>query len=238
MYRKGSGCVEEINLKELFRYFFSKNKLLFFIFLVILAVGCVYTFFIQKPVYKSSTTIVLSRIISNNDVGSITQSDINLNQQLVSTYREIVKSRRIINKVIKNLDLDMTYGELSGITYVEYVNDTELIKISVIHENAKLSKLIANEIVEVFCDEIVNIYDIQNISVIDKAELPKTPNNVNIPKQMVITVLLGIIVAFGIVFVIYYFDNTIKSAEEIEKRYGLPVLGTVPMRKKSKRGLN
>ncbi len=229
--------MEEINLKELFHYFFTKIKLIILVFIMILVVGCVYTFLIQKPIYKSSTTIVLSRIISNNEANSITQSDILLNQQLVSTYREIVKSRRIMNKVIKNLKLDMTYETLKGITSVEYVNDTEVIKISVFNENAKLSKLIANEIIEVFSEEIVNIYDIQNISVIDKAELPKTPNNVNVPKQLIITTLVGIVLSLGLVFVIYYFDNTIKSAEEIEKRYNMPVLGTVPMRKGSRKGL-
>ena len=88
--------------------------------------------------------------------------------------------------------------------------------------------MIANETAEIFEKEIVDIYNLENVSIIDKAELASSPYNVNLIKDSVIYFALGLVLSCGIIFVIYYFDNTIKSVEQIEKHLGIPVIGTVP----------
>lgn len=222
--------MEEINLKDLFNYFLSKIWIILIVTILAILVGCLYGLFLKTPLYKSSTTIVLARVNDNvSETNGITQNDILLNQKLVSTYREIIKSRRILNQVIENLDLNVTYDVLKNKITVTNEKDTELIRISVSDENAKQAKLIANEIAHVFNNEIVDIYSIKNVSIIDYAEEESAPYNINVVKQTVLAGMVGLVLSCAIVFTMFYFDTTIKSADEIESKIGLPLLGAVPM---------
>ena len=116
---------------------------------------------------------------------------------------------------------------------VENVNDTEIIKITVSSSEPKEAKVIANETAKIFQDEVKDIYNLENVSIVDKAILAKEPYNINIIKESVIYIALGMVLSCGVIFVIYYFDNTIKSIDQVEKRLGVPVIGTVPsVRKK------
>jgi capsular polysaccharide biosynthesis protein len=89
---------------------------------------------------------------------------------------------------------------------------------------------IADEIAKVFNTEVVKLYNIQNIGIIDTAELPTKPYNINHVKTAALTGAVGLVVGLGIVFVLFYFDTTIKSSEEVERKLGLPVIGTIPVR--------
>lgn len=221
--------MEEINLKELFDYIKERILIVIIIMLGVLVVGCVYSIFIKTPLYKSTTRIVLvSDSGESSGNGSYTQSDLQLNQNLVSTYSEIVKSRKNLDTVIKNLALPYTIDQLYERVAVSTVKDTEIIKIDVVDEDKGLAADIANEIVKVFGEEIKYIYKLQNVSTVDVAEESEEPYNINVLKDLVIYVLVGAVLALGSVFVVYYFDTTVKNAEEIETKIGLPVLGIVP----------
>ena len=220
--------MEEINLKELFDYLKERILIILIIILAVLVVGCIYSIFIKVPMYQSETTVVLVSDDGTSGGGTTTQSDVNLNQSLVSTYSEIVKSRRIADKVIKNLSLNYTIDELLNNISVSNTAETEIITIIVKDQDKPLAADIANEVVKVFGEEIKDIYKLQNVSVIDVAEEAEEPYNINMLKDLVIYLLVGIVLACGTIFVIYYFDTTIKSAEEIENKLGLPVFGIVP----------
>lgn len=231
--------MEEVNLKDMFNYFISKFTFIASITVIIGILGIIYTLFIQVPMYNSYTTLVLTRV--NEDAQEITANDITINSKLVSTYSKIIKSNRIISPVIKDLNLDMTEEELKEIVTVTNEENTELIKISVNTDDPSLSCDIVNKIAERFSEEIVEIYQIQNITIIDKAEIAEKPYNINILKQIIIYLAIGIGLSMVIVFVMYYFDNKIKSVEEVEEKIGLPILGTVPNRslngRKSSKGV-
>ena len=98
--------MEEINLKDLFNYFFSKIVIVIVVTLLMIFGSCVYALAFQKALYSSYTTLVLTRANDGSGDTSITQNDITLNQKLVSTYRTIIKSRRVINQVVDNLKLN------------------------------------------------------------------------------------------------------------------------------------
>lgn len=216
--------MEELNLNELLSYFWSKRLIIILIVLVALTMGVVFTAFIQKPKYQSYTTILLTK----ENTEAITQSDVTLNRNLVDTYTEIIKSNTVMNKVIFNLDLSYTTSELKSHVSVSSVNDTEIIKITVKDSDPKQAQKIANEIAKVFNAEIIKLYNIQNIGVVDTAEVPTNAYNINVAKQLVISTLVGVTLAFAVVFVIFYFDTTVKNAEEIEKKLNLPVIGSIP----------
>ena len=223
--------MEEFNVVEFLKYYMSKF-IFIILFIVMGLVGSyVYTYYIQVPIYRSQTSLVLTK---TNGSTTITQNDINLNKNLVSTYREIIQSRRILDKVIKNLDLDVDYKELAQNVSVDSVNDTELIVISVYNKDNKLAKKIADEIANVFKTEITTIYNIENVSIIDKALVSNTSYNVNVVKQFILGAGIGFVLSSLILLIRFYLDDTVKSEEDIEKKLGLSVLGRVPKYKNKK----
>ena len=218
--------MEEIDLGELFSYFVQRIYIIIIAVLVCLICGITYTVFLKEPLYKSDVNVIV--VSKEKETSSALQSEIIANQKLAATYRELVESRRILKEVIKNLELKYSVRELQEMISVENVNETEIIRITVNSKSAMEAKMIANETAEIFEKEIVDIYNLENVSIIDKAELASSPYNVNLIKDSVIYFALGLVLSCGIIFVIYYFDNTIKSVEQIEKHLGIPVIGTVP----------
>ncbi len=219
--------MEEINISEFFKYYFSKMIIIVIVVLATLSIGNIYSFLMRKPLYESNTTIVLAGN-SKNNTGEYTSTDSQLNQRLVSTYSEIIKSRKVLQQVIDDEQLDYSVGELSKEITVSSVEDTEIIKISVSDEDSLNARKIANDIVPVFSDEVKRIYNIDNVSVVDEAVEAKAPYNINYIKENLIYILIGVILASTIIFIIYYFDTTIKSSEDVEEKLGLTVIGIVP----------
>lgn len=217
--------METIDLKDLFDYYKSKLGVVILFVVLVGILGCLYGLFIQKPMYKSSTSIVL--ISEAKDNSQLTYNDVSVNQNLVSTYSEIVKSKRILNQVINNLNLDYSYGALSNNIEVSSVTGTQIIKITVTDENSKTAMKVANEIAKVFSKEIPELYNISNVNILDTAEVASSAYNVNIAKQSTIFLLAGLVLGLGVVFVMYYFDRSVKNASQIEDKLKLPVLATV-----------
>jgi capsular polysaccharide biosynthesis protein len=219
--------MEEIEFEGLLNYF--KNNILKFILItsLVCVLGCFYITFLQIPVYTSSTTLVLVGVNSDTTT-SITEDDISINSKLVDTYREIAKSRKVLEQVIKELNLGISYESLASSVEVSSVNGTEIIRISVTDEDAVEARKIANTLASVFSEEVQTIYKVQNISVLDSANLPKYASNVNVKKQVILYICVGAILAFMIIFLTFYFDTTIKGTEQVEQKINLPILGTVP----------
>jgi capsular polysaccharide biosynthesis protein len=217
--------MEEIDLKELFDFIKGKLGTLSIITISVCLLGCVYGLFIQKPMYSSYTTVILGG--SESTSSAITQNDININRNLVETYAQIVKSRRVLDQVISELKLDTTYEELNNKIAVTALNNTEIIKITVNDADAKKAMNIANVTASYFTDEIVDLYNMNNVNVLDKAFQSDTPYNINVMKQIIIYFTIGFVLAAGILFVIFYFDRTIKSVEQVEQKIKLPILGSV-----------
>ena len=218
--------MEEINLKEFWNYY--KKYLLYILLITVLCAEVMYFYSenVKKPMYSSSAKVVLVKDGETSSDG-ITQNDINLNQKLVSTYTQIIKSKLVVNRVIQELYLDYSYDKLLGEISVTSVDDTELLKITVTDANPDTATTIANKIVDVFGEEVRDIYKIDNVSVLEEAEIPTKPSNIHTLKDMVIAGLVGFVLASGVVFVIFYFDDTLRDTETLENDLELPILAKV-----------
>ena len=224
--------MEEIDLKRLAKTANNKKIIIVLILIISVALGYIYSFYYVTPKYKSSVTMVLAQISQKNEetTNSITQTDINLNKNLVDTYGEIIKKNAILNEVIDRLDLqDVETEDLLKMITVVTKNNTEMLTIEVANEDANLARDIANEIGNVFTETVTKIYSINNVYIIDNAELPTEPYNVNHVKDLAMFFLIGVFVSAGLVLLIYMFDTTIKEEEDVEDQVGLPVIGTIPL---------
>ena len=218
--------MEEIDLRELFDYFKSKIMWIIITIILLIGIGNVYTILTRVPMYRSNTTIVL---VSENKNETYNTNELQLNKNLVGTYSEIIKSRKVLDQVIENLGLDYTVEELSKNIKVESVQNTEIIRVSVGDSDSEVATGIANEIASVFTTEIQKIYKLNNVSVVDKATDSVKPYNVNYIKDNVIYIAIALVLSCGLIFILFYFDTTIKTSEEIENKLGLTVIGIVPL---------
>ena len=215
--------MEEINLRDLLSYF--KKHLILFIVVVLFVVsaGTIYSVFILKSEYKSQATVILSSDKSKNTV----QSEINANKNLIDTYTEVVKSHRVLDRVKSEMQIDDTYEQLVKKVTVASLKDTEIISISVVDLNKNHSYSLANKIADTFTDEIGQIYNDKSVNVLDRAVEPQKPYNVDIVKQEAIYAAAGIVLATAVIFLMFYFDRTIKTTEQIEQLFKLPIYGKV-----------
>ena len=227
--------MEELDLKQLVNIFWNKRLHVISIVLIFLIIGTVYTFLFVTPKYKSYTSLVLARSESTKenetDTSTITQTDITLNQKLVSTYSELVKSKNVLREVIKNLNINESEENLKNNITVSAVKDTELIQITVTNYYPDRASDIANEIAKVFTKKVGEIYNINNVYIVDEAERANTPYNINHIKDIAIFIAIGLIVSVGYVLISNLLDTTVKSAEDIEKELGVVDLASIPLLK-------
>ena len=215
--------MEEINLRDLLIYF-RKHLVLFFAMVVLcVSAGTAYTILVQKPEYKSRATIILSSDKSKTTV----QSEITANKNLIETYTEVVKSHRVLDRVIQENNLTESYDGLVSKINVSSLKDTEIISISVVDANAYRSFELANEVADIFKEEISQIYNDTSVNILDHAVEPRNPHNIDVVKQEIIYTAAGMVLGFGIILVLFYFDRTIKTTEQIDEIFKLPIFGQV-----------
>lgn len=221
--------MEEISIKDFFKFLLKNLLSILIVSFAFSFVTFIYSKYIKVPMYETSTTLVLTQ--ANNTTvdenGEITQNDISLNQKLVSTYSELIKSKRVLNQVITDLELGYKVTDLGKLISVKQVQNTEILEISAKNEDAKLAKKIANKTANVFSKEVTDIYKINNISIIDEATTPKIVANNTTIKDTILAFILGSGISVVVLFVIYYFDDTIKLTENLEEEIKMPIVGKI-----------
>lgn len=223
--------MEEIDLKDLFNIFWRKKTQIFLIIAIFVVIGFMYSYIFLVPEYQSTISILLAKSnTQQSGEGTITTTDLTVNQKLVSTYSELLKTESVLTQVINNLNINKTLDELKKRITVTAKDDTEIIQISVIDEEAKMAQKIANEVANVFIDKIAKeYYNMDNVYVVDEAKLANVPYNINHTKDLLIFAAAGFVIACIYVLIINMLDTTVKSKEDIEKRLGLTVLSTIPL---------
>ncbi|MBQ3309636.1 hypothetical protein IJG78_03090 [Candidatus Saccharibacteria bacterium] len=218
--------MDEINIKELLRYVLSKFYIVLLVLVAVVSLGEIYSVYLKTPMYNSTTKLVLTSEQTSNS--SITTSDVTLSNNLVKTYSEIIKSRNVLSKVIDSLKLGMTVEQLAGKISVSSITNTQLINVAVSDKDADMAQKIANEVAKQFKAEIITLYKIDNVQIVEKATAAADPYNINVFKQTIEYLLAGLAAGIGIVLIMFYLDNTIKNSKTVEDKVGLVVLGVVP----------
>lgn len=234
--------MEELDLKELCKMFWNKKIRIILIIAIFIAMGVAYSKYFVTPVYSSSTTLILASNSNSTITNStITTTDLSINSKLVSTYSELVKSKSILRQVIYNLGIDIEEEALRKNVKVAAEKNTEIIRITVTNENKVYATKIANEIAKVFMEKVKSIYNIDNVQVVDKAENSDEPSNINLKRDILIFATVGLVISVFFVLIDNMSDTTIKTAEEIENTYHVPVLASIPVyeeeMQKKKRGV-
>ena len=223
--------MEELDLKDLFNMFWSKKIQIILLVAIFIVIGFIYSFIFLVPEYQSVTSILLAKSnTSQEGVDGITTNDLTVNQKLVSTYSELIKSESVLTQVINNLNINKSIDELKNSITVSAKDDTELIQIKATDKDPAVAQRIANEVAQVFITKIAKeYYNMDNVYVVDVAKKAEYPYNVNHAKDLAIFGAVGFVVACTYILVINMLDTTVKSKEDIENKLGLTVLSSIPL---------
>ena len=136
----------EIDLVELF--FVLMDKLHYIIFFLLLGaiIMNAYAFFHIAPTYQS---IAKMYIVSASDDSVVNLSDLNIGTSLTADYEELMLSYPVLDQVIEELELDMTYNQLAQMIKITNPSDTRILEVTVTSTDPELSRDIANAMVSV-----------------------------------------------------------------------------------------
>ena len=215
----------EIDLKDLFLEIVAFWKLI----LLALVLGAVIAYsisrFLMVPQYESTSELyVLSKSTSITSL-----ADIQTGTSLTNDYMVVVKGRPVLEQVIANLGLDETYDSLEKKVTLENPSNSRILMITVRDENPLIAKTIADEIAEVGANFISLKMDQDRPTIIEKGYADGDPVSPSILKYTALGGILGALLAVVIVVLSYLLNDTIMTAEDVEKKLGLNVLGTLPM---------
>jgi len=224
---------ETISLQEVFEIIRKKIALILIITFSAAAISAIVSFFLITPKYERSTQLLVNRSqVSEN----FSTNEVQTNIQLINTYSEIILSPRILDIAAKELEglIDLENGEitasyLKGKITVNNQNNSQVLNISVEDTDPYRAALIANKVAEVFQREIPSIMNVDNVNILSEADVPEDLSPVS-PKPLLniaIAFVVGLMLGVGLAFLIEYFDNTIKTEQDIEKYLELPVLGVI-----------
>ncbi|MDA2378806.1 Wzz/FepE/Etk N-terminal domain-containing protein [Bacillus cereus] len=218
---------ETISLKELFHILKKRLAMILAITFIVAIVMAIISFFFMTPLYQSSTQILVNQ--KKQEGTAIQIGEIQSNIQLTNTYKVIIKSPVILDQVNEKLNLKMTAHDLTGKINVANEKDSQVISITVEDKNPKLARDIANATADVFKGEVAKIMNVDNVTVLSKAEVAENQSPIK-PRPMLnvaIACIVGLIASVGLAFLLEYLDNTVKKEEDVENLLGLPVLGIV-----------
>lgn len=222
--------MEELDLRDLLEVIVKRWWIIAALTIAAGIISILVSFFVLQPVYQSDTVVYVGKDTEVNQNSGIGYNDIMLNDRLVNDYRELVKTRQVSDMIIKKLGMeDITVDKMADKLTVESKKDTHFIVISATDADPETARDIANTAADVFEQRVVDIMKVQNVQIVDKAEVPAKPVKPNKKMNVAIAVVLGMMLGFGVVFLMEYLDNTIKTPEDVEKHLGLPVIGTIPV---------
>lgn len=183
------------------------------------------------PTYQSSVSFYVynnANITANS--GAVNNNDLQAAQSLATTYSKILESNSVLNVVVDDISrkTHITRKELSEMTKVSVIPDTQLLNVVVTTSDPNLSRDIANSFAKSAPTEIVRVTKAGGVEVVDSPEIPTEKSSPRTVFDTAIGIVAGIL--FMAIFLILksMSDTTIYLAEDIEKLVDVAVIGQIP----------
>ncbi|MGE7587272.1 YveK family protein [Peribacillus sp. NPDC101480] len=217
---------ETISIQDIFKTLKKRWKLIMLLTLIAALISGTISYFLLTPVYQSSTQILVNQKQSENQLDS---TQIKSNIDMINTYSVIIKSPAILEKVIDELELDQSVEQLSEKITINSQENSQVFSLTVQDSNPSQAVEIANTVSETFQKEIKDIMNVDNVSLLAKAEIKDNPTPVkpNPVLNVAIALVVGLMAGVGLAFLLEYMDNTIKDEDDIERLLELPILGSI-----------
>ena len=217
----------KVEIYELWKTIRQRKLLIAAITISAVIVTGLLSFYVIKPVYEVTSTLVVQTNSTNNQIG---YNDLMVNQKLVKTYSEIIKSRYICETVIQKLDLRISVKELLEKIRVKAADESLITSITVTDKNPVQAVEIANTFAQTFAANLKFVMRVDNVTILDLAKLSidVVPVRPRPYLYMAIAGALSLMAAVGLAFLLESLDRTVKTEERLEEIMAIPVLGVIP----------
>lgn len=215
----------EIDLLELLQYFRSQILILIIAFLIGGIVAGAITHFVIKPKYQATSKLYVVSA-SNNKIVDL--NDLNIGTSLSEDYTELIKIRPIIEDVIKDCNLSYEYEELVGMLTIAPVGETRILAITVESTSAKEAMTIANSVAATAVTYLPKLMETTAPNIAENAVMPEAPSSPNLIKNTAIGAMGMLVIAMAVLTVFFSMDDTMRTAEEVEKAFGVMPLTVIP----------
>lgn len=217
---------ETIDLRELLATIKKRFWIVILTTVIAVVMSVVVTNRNKVQFYQAKTTMIVN-IETYENQSVLTSDQISAGQKLAVLYGEIIKSRSVLQPVIEKLNLEMTPQQLAGMISVSQVNDTHIMNLSVTDTDPDRAREIANTIPGVFTEEVKRTIKANGVEVLDPS-LGGYPIVSNSSNKVAIAGVLGVMIGLFIIFLIEFLDNKVKTPQDMEKYFNIPVLGVIP----------
>lgn len=221
----------EIDLKELFFVLLGKIWAIIGALVVGAVAGVLVTTLCITPMYESTSSLYI--LSKTSTLTSLT--DLQLGTQLTKDYMVIAKSRTVIEQVISDLELDMTYEEFLGTVSVTNEDNTRVLSLTVQNPDPYMAKTIVDKYAEITAAKTAEIMATEIPNVVDVGVVADNPVSPSITKNGIIGGLVCMLLVMAIIVVTYLMNDSIKSADDAERYLGLTNLGVIPVYQEGKR---
>lgn len=218
--------ITELDLKQIIEILLAKIRIIIILTLLFGVAAFSYTYFLVTPLYTSSFSMYVYNAKSAQGEKT-NSSDLDASKRLVNTYVAIIKSNSVLEKVEKAANLGYTANEIREMMSADAIDNTEMLRVYIKNANPEHAAMLANTIAEVTPNELA-YYVASSVKVIDYATPAKEPSSPNIKNNVAIGAFLGLILSITFVLLKEIFDVRIKTEEDLERMFHLPVLGAIP----------
>lgn len=216
----------EIDLRKILGMFKGKIIIILLAGMIIGAAAFVASKCMIVPQYSSTTKLyVLNRA---ND-GTTTLTDLQTSTQLTKDYQILVTSAPVMQEVIKKLKLDMTAQQLAAAVTVTTPSETRVLNITMKNPDPYKAKEIVDAVAEASSEQICKIMQIEQVNVIEEGGVSTTPVESATKKNTIIGFIAGVVIACAVVVIRTLLDDSLKSAEDIERYLGISTLAMIPV---------
>ncbi|OUN37900.1 hypothetical protein B5G28_09995 [Faecalibacterium sp. An77] len=214
-----------IDLVELFYVLWGHAWQIILCLIAGAAIAFAYTYFLVTPLYKATSSIYIVSA-SNNSVVNLT--DLQIGAQLTADYQELMRSRPLLEDVIKNLDLDMSTSALSSMISITNTSDTRILKITVTSPDPQESADIANELVNQACIYLPDIMETDEPNLVEEAIPPAYKASPSYAKNLVLGGLVGAVLCCGVLVLRYLMNDTFVTPDDVSRYLGVQPLAVIP----------
>ena len=143
---------------------------------------------------------------------------------------EILKGETILAKVADQAGME-SYSEVLDTLTISNPENTELISVSAETTDPELSQQIVSLVISTFTEDMMDILNLNNVTIINDAKVNEDPVSPSVPKYTILGLAVGLVISCGYVFITFLFDKRLRTREEAENFLGVPVLAIVPLKK-------
>lgn len=215
----------EIDLRELFYVLLGKIWIIILVTALGLGIAAGYTLAFVQPIYSSTATLYV--MTKSTSITSLT--DLQVGSSLTQDYQVFIQSRPVVDKVIEELELDMSYEQFVSNLSVENPANTRFIDITVNHHDAYMAKTIVDKLTDVSAERMGTIMETEAPNVADYGHIPEHQTSPNVTKNSLIGAVLGFVLSVGVILVLHLMNDAINTTEDVERYLGMNTLGLIPL---------